>query len=86
MLAMVSGQVFRLVKKEKRLNSSNSSLSQPSAQFLLRFSRAYLYYAYGAHVPFCTGDTAYTLYTRDFGGGVQYLEFKLPPASRVICR
>ena len=52
MLAMVSGQVFRLVRKR---NDRNSRLLQPSAQFLLSFSRAYLYYAYGAHVPFlCT--------------------------------
>ena len=53
MLAMVSGQGFWLVRKKNR---SNSSLLQRSAQFLMTFSHAYLYYAYGAHMPFlCTG-------------------------------
>ena len=49
-----------------RPNSGISSFLLPSAQFLLSFCRAYLYYVYGALVPFLctstyrTGDMVYT--------------------------
>ena len=63
MLAMVSGQVFRLVRKRNGRIVVIAAFYNQALSFLLRFSRAYLYYAYGAHVPFLctstyrTGDT-----------------------------
>ena len=50
-----SGAKVYFKKRRGEENSSNNRFLLPSAQFLLSFSRAYLYYAYGAHVPFlCT--------------------------------
>ena len=52
---MVSGQVFRLVIKRNGQIVVIAAFYNQALSFLLRFSRAYLYYAYGAHVPFlCT--------------------------------
>ena len=65
MLAMVSGQVFRLVRKRNGLIVVIAGF-YCQTQFLLSFSHAYLYYVYGAHVPFLctstyrTGDNIYT--------------------------